>query len=163
WKMSVPTIFRAVSGKAMIITRAKNVPLPTDVRPTMKPPQKPRKKAIRRSRFVSRKGASLTCRREMTARRKRPRPPSTSATTSSPANASRGSFTERFPFGQEFDQKRQSRVRLRVVAGEHLCDLGPRELGGRQLACGEQLPHLRAGEEDVVVAAVRTRLRRGHL
>ena len=31
--MSVPTIFAAVSGKAISITRPKRVPLPTDVEP----------------------------------------------------------------------------------------------------------------------------------
>src|SRR2546427_5631299 len=37
--------------------------------------------------------------------------------------------------------------------------LRPRELGRRQLALREQLAHLRAREEDVVVAAVRAGLR----
>ena len=57
WKMSVPTIFAAVNGNTSSITRPKNVPLPTDVRPTRKPPLAPRATQITRSRFVSRNGA----------------------------------------------------------------------------------------------------------
>ena len=46
WKRSVPTIFAAVSGNAIIITRPKNVPEPTDVSPTTKPPKTPIRTAI---------------------------------------------------------------------------------------------------------------------
>ena len=41
WKMSVPTIFGAVSGKTITITSPKNVPQPTEVRPTTKPKTAP--------------------------------------------------------------------------------------------------------------------------
>src|SRR5690349_7343144 len=50
-----------------------------------------------------------------------------------------------------------------VCLDEHLCDLGSRELRRWQLALREQLAHLRAREEDVVVAPVRAGLRRRHL
>ena len=50
WKMSVPTIFAAVSGNAISITSPKSVPLPTDVSPTTKPPTIPVATAIARSR-----------------------------------------------------------------------------------------------------------------
>ena len=40
--VSVPTTFDAVSGKTSSITSPKKVPLPTEVRPTTKPP--PRRK-----------------------------------------------------------------------------------------------------------------------
>ena len=56
--MSVPTIFAAVSGKAISITRPKSVPLPTDVSPTTKPPIIPVATAIARSRFERRNGLS---------------------------------------------------------------------------------------------------------
>ena len=59
WKRSVPTIFAAVSGKATIITSPKNVPEPTEVSPTMKPPKIPIRTAIVLSRRCSRNGASL--------------------------------------------------------------------------------------------------------
>ena len=59
WKRSVPTILAAVSGKATIITSPKNVPEPTEVRPTMKPPKMPIRTAIVLSRRCSRNGASL--------------------------------------------------------------------------------------------------------
>ena len=42
-----------------------------------------------------------------------------------------------------------------VRVDQHFRDLGPRELDRRQLAGFEQLAHLRAREEDVVVALVR--------
>ena len=41
WKMSVPTIFAAVSGNAISITSPKSVPLPTEVSPTTNPPTTP--------------------------------------------------------------------------------------------------------------------------
>jgi len=41
WKMSVPTILAIVSGYTITMTSPKNVPLPTDVRPTMKPKTAP--------------------------------------------------------------------------------------------------------------------------
>src|SRR5256886_2447703 len=50
-----------------------------------------------------------------------------------------------------------------ICSDQHFGDLGPRELDRRQFARGEQLPHLRPREEDVVVPAVRARLRRRHL
>src|SRR6266566_5170633 len=50
-----------------------------------------------------------------------------------------------------------------VGRDQHLCDLGPRELDRRQLARRKQLPHLRAGEEDVIVSSVWAGLGRGHL
>ena len=56
--MSVPTIFAAVSGKAISITSPKSVPLPTDVRPTTKPPTMPVATAIARSRFARMNGLS---------------------------------------------------------------------------------------------------------
>src|SRR5213076_1390159 len=46
---------------------------------------------------------------------------------------------------------------------QHLGDLGPRELRRRELAAREELSDLRPGEEDMVVPAVRARLRRRHL
>src|SRR4029453_9931444 len=49
-----------------------------------------------------------------------------------------------------------------VGLDQHLGDLWPRELDRRNLAVAEQLAHLRPREEDVVVAAVRTGLRRDH-
>ena len=39
--MSVPTIWAIDSGKKIIIVSPKKVPLPTEVRPTMKPPIEP--------------------------------------------------------------------------------------------------------------------------
>ena len=78
WKRSVPTIFAAVSGKAIIITRPKNVPEPTDVSPTMKPPKIPIRTAITLSRRCSRNGASLPQGRT-NALTKNPMPPITSA------------------------------------------------------------------------------------
>ena len=62
WKRSVPTIFAAVSGNATIITSPKNVPEPTDVSPTMKPPKIPIRTAIVLSRRCSRNGALLPAR-----------------------------------------------------------------------------------------------------
>ena len=56
--MSVPTIFAAVSGNAISITRPKIVPLPTEVRPTTKPPTTPVATAIARSRFERMNGLS---------------------------------------------------------------------------------------------------------
>ena len=56
WKMSVPTIFAAVSGKTSSITRPKKVPLPTDVSPTTKPPLAPSATQISRSRFGEQEG-----------------------------------------------------------------------------------------------------------
>jgi hypothetical protein len=61
WKMSVPTIFGSVSGNIRTITSPKNVPLPTEVRPTTKPQTAPSVNAMIRSRRCSRKGASLGC------------------------------------------------------------------------------------------------------
>ena len=80
WKMSVPTILAAVSGKTSSITSPKNVPLPTEVSPTMKPPLAPSATQIIRSRLASRKGAldGWTPRLTNVLARK-PRPPSTSA------------------------------------------------------------------------------------
>ena len=79
WKMSVPTIFAAVSGKAISITSPNSVPLPTDVRPTTNPPTTPVAKAIMRSRFVSRNGLSsgIECRYALT---RKAIPQTTSAT-----------------------------------------------------------------------------------
>ena len=57
WKMSVPTIFAAVSGKTSSITSPKKVPLPTEVSPTMKPPLAPIATAMTLSRSLSRNGA----------------------------------------------------------------------------------------------------------
>ncbi len=93
WKMSVPTILAAVSGKTSSITSPKNVPLPnfffihtqnvplpTEVSPTMKPPLAPSATQMVRSRLASRKGAldGWTPRLTNVLARK-PRPPSTSA------------------------------------------------------------------------------------
>ena len=47
-----------------------------------------------------------------------------------------------------------------VRLDQDLGDLGPGELGGRQLAVREHLAHLRPRQEDVVVAGVRAGLRR---
>ena len=59
WKMSVPTIFVTVSGKTSSMTSPKNVPLPTDVRPTTKPQTAPIANAIDLvARCASRNGAS---------------------------------------------------------------------------------------------------------
>ena len=57
-QMSVPTIFAAVSGKTRIMISPKNVPLPTDVSPTTKPPEAPSATAMILSRRESRNGAS---------------------------------------------------------------------------------------------------------
>ncbi len=51
--MSVPTTLWARSGKTTSSVRPKKTPLPTDVRPTMKPPRSPIRIAATRSRFVS--------------------------------------------------------------------------------------------------------------
>jgi hypothetical protein len=56
--MSVPTILCAPSGKMNSIVRAKNVPLPTDVSPTMKPPNMPITIAASRSRQTMSKRSS---------------------------------------------------------------------------------------------------------
>ena len=64
WAMSVPTTYFAANGKAKSIARAKSVPLPTDVSPTMKPPTSPIDTATIRSRFVRRLsalGGELLC------------------------------------------------------------------------------------------------------
>src|SRR3972149_5442614 len=58
WKMSVPTIFAAVSGKRSRSISPKNVPLPTEVRPSTKPPERPMANARKRSRLRSRYGRS---------------------------------------------------------------------------------------------------------
>src|SRR5581483_5001287 len=54
-------------------------------------------------------------------------------------------------------------VSLAICLDQHLRHLGTGELRRRQLAVRQHLAHLRAREEDVVVAAVRARLRRRHL
>ena len=56
--MSVPTIFAAVSGKAISITSPKTVPLPTEVSPTTKPPTTPVRTAITLSRGPRMNGRS---------------------------------------------------------------------------------------------------------
>ena len=78
WKRSVPTIFAAVSGKAIIITSPKNVPEPTEVRPTMNPPKIPIRTAIVLSRRCIRNGALFPHGRR-NALMKKPIPPITSA------------------------------------------------------------------------------------
>ena len=80
WKMSVPTIFGSVSGKTSTITRPKNVPLPTEVRPTTNPQVAPSVNAISLSRRVIRNGASSGwIPRLMNVLATRPMPPITSA------------------------------------------------------------------------------------
>src|SRR5581483_6867134 len=80
WKMSVPTIFAMVSGYTRTITRPKNVPLPTEVRPTTKPNTAPMITASTLSRVVRRKGASVALTpRLMNDFARNPRPPATSA------------------------------------------------------------------------------------
>ena len=54
----MPTILCAPSGKTKSIVSAKNVPLPTEVRPTMKPPNTPIVTAAIRSRHTMSKRSS---------------------------------------------------------------------------------------------------------
>src|SRR5438046_3071918 len=58
WKMSVPTTLCARSGKTTSKVSPKKTPLPTDVRPTTKPPKIPMRIAATRSWFVSSHSAS---------------------------------------------------------------------------------------------------------
>ncbi len=89
-QMSVPTIFAAVSGNATIITSPKNVPLPTEVSPTTKPPEAPRATAMILSRRASRKGSSVaTTPRLMNVFATNPSAPRTSAP---PISCARTSF-----------------------------------------------------------------------
>ena len=74
----MPTIFCAVSGKRSSIASPKNVPEPTDVRPTTKPHAAPITIATNRSRGRRMNGASSACPcRNVFARK--PRPPRMSA------------------------------------------------------------------------------------
>src|SRR5215213_2326146 len=54
------------------------------------------------------------------------------------------------------------RARRLLGLNQDSCDLGPRELDGRELARAEQLAHARARERDVLARVVRAGLRRGH-
>ena len=79
--MSVPTIFAAVSGKTSSITSAKNVPLPTDVRPTTKPPASTeQRRAITWSAPAEEERRVVGLHAAVDERlRRKPRPPRTSA------------------------------------------------------------------------------------
>src|SRR5436190_17597307 len=52
--------------------------------------------------------------------------------------------------------------RSSVRVYEHFGDFGPRELDRGQLTVAEHLPHLRAGQEHVLLLVMRTRLRGRH-
>ena len=80
WKMSVPTTRAAESGKRISIARPKNVPLPTEVSPTMKPPKAPIPIAISLSRVSTGNGAYEFSFPRTNVFTKKPIPPSTSAT-----------------------------------------------------------------------------------
>jgi hypothetical protein len=80
--MSVPTMNLAARGKASSIARPKRVPLPTDVRPTTKPPTAPIATATIRSLLVSRTSPARAPPGRMTALATKPRAPTIRVTPS---------------------------------------------------------------------------------